>query len=662
MAGTTTTPPGSSTLTIGNIAGVSNGSYDIEITGSSTTDPLSTTVKLDLYETSPTAATLLTPNDGSNQVDYKPIFEWGEVPLVSSYYLEIASDIEFTDIVYTATATITSHITTMPLKPLTDYYWRVSTQNVCGRGTSTPFSFTTKSPTLTCNGPAVTFETGLPGDWEVVDNSLSGAGIVWTTTADPACEISNLTNGSGEAACADSDAADFVSPAYNTEMILNPFDLSAYTSVVMDVKAYYLDYETDANDHFEIDVWDGSSWMNELSWDEDGHNPEDINLDLSAYAGLSTIQARFRYYGDSSDGYAQVDDISLSCAAPAVSIEPSVLATTQQPSMKTTLPLTITNKGHADLIWEILEGDCGSPTEHSWLSISPTSGAITSDGDASVDVNVDSTGLTPDTYFGNLCVTSNDPMTPSLSIPVELTVEPITIDITKMVKPSSVFEPGDELDITILVTNTSLINLTIQSLIDSDFDLNTNCPDAVGSILMPGESYACAFKAFFASNANQQHVGMVTVTANDGSINTVTNSATAQLAIQNTAPSISVARHASRFYAHPGDTVKFTTVLTNNSVDTDPVTIYALMDDIFGDITHSHDDISATDCVTGITIQPGDSQTCSFTAKIPANCDETLTTPLTVSGSDDEESQTQVYADLTFILDYSSLYLPIVSR
>jgi hypothetical protein len=314
------------------------------------------------------------------------------------------------------------------------------------------------------------------------------------------------------------------------------------------------------------------------------------------------------------------------------------------------------------LIWEILEGDCGSPSEHTWLSLSPKSGAITPDGDASVDVNFDSTDLTPDTYIGNLCVTSNDPMTPSLAVPVELTVEPLTIDITKMVKPNSIFEPGDELEIEVSVTNTSLINLTIQSLIDSDFNLNTYCPDAVGSILMPGESYACAFKAFFASNANQLHFGTVTVTVNDSSINTVTNSATAQLAILNTAPSISVARHASRFFAHPGEIVKFTTVLTNNSVDTDLVTIYALMDDIFGDITHSHDDISATDCLTGIAILAGESHTCSFTAKIPTISDETLTTRLTISGSDDEESQTQVSADLRLILDFFGLYLPIVSR
>jgi uncharacterized repeat protein (TIGR01451 family) len=243
-----------------------------------------------------------------------------------------------------------------------------------------------------------------------------------------------------------------------------------------------------------------------------------------------------------------------------------------------------------------------------------------------------------------------------------MTVEPLTIEITKMTTPTSVSEPGDEIDITILATNTSLINLTIQSLIDSDFDLNTHCPDAAGSILVPGESYTCTFNVYFASNANEQHTGTVTVTANDGSINTVTKSATAQLAILNVEPAISMTRDASRFYAHPGDTVKFTIVLSNNSVDTDPVTINTLMDDVYGDVTLAHDDIIATDCDTAITIQPGDSYACSFTARMPAIPDETLTIRFNVSGTDDEGSQAQAYNDLTFILDFLSRYMPIVSR
>jgi hypothetical protein len=47
---------------------------------------------------------------------------------------------------------------------------------------------------------------------------------------------------------------------------------------------------------------------------------------------------------------------------------------------------------------------------------------------------------------------------------------------------------------------------------------------------------------------------------------------------------------------------------------------------------------------------------------MPATPDEKLTTRLTVSGSDDEGSQAQVYDDLTFILEFLSRHMPIVSR
>ncbi len=88
-------------------------------------------------------------------------------------------------------------------------------------------------------------------------------------------------------------------------------DLSAVGAAVLDVKAYYRDITT-GNDRFEVDVWDGSSWTNQLSWDEN-HGPEDFTLSLSAYAGLSGVRVRFRYFGNGYDWYAQVDDVALTC-------------------------------------------------------------------------------------------------------------------------------------------------------------------------------------------------------------------------------------------------------------------------------------------------------------------------------------------------------------
>ncbi|MCA9970191.1 MAG: choice-of-anchor J domain-containing protein, partial [Anaerolineales bacterium] len=171
---------------------------------------------------------------------------------------------------------------------------------------------------LVCNGPAATFDAGIPIDWTVVDDS-AGGGILWTTTADTVnCGIANLTNGSGEAACADSDNAGASAPAYDTSLVSSPFDLTGYSLYGLNVAAYYRDLGA-GNDLFQIDVWDGSTWTNELTWDEN-HQPGDIFLDLSAYAGTTDAQVRFRYAGDGYDWYAQVDDVSLSCLPGTVDI------------------------------------------------------------------------------------------------------------------------------------------------------------------------------------------------------------------------------------------------------------------------------------------------------------------------------------------------------
>ena len=112
----------------------------------------------------------------------------------------------------------------------TTYYWRVTAGNVCGAGASATWSFTTQAATMVCNGATIDFEDGIPADWTVVNNSPGG--IVWTTTADPACEQPNWTNGTGEAACADSDAAGYGAPPYDTELVSNPLDFSAVGAAV----------------------------------------------------------------------------------------------------------------------------------------------------------------------------------------------------------------------------------------------------------------------------------------------------------------------------------------------------------------------------------------------------------------------------------------------
>lgn len=215
---------------------------------------------------------------------------------------------------------------------------------------------TISSEPLLCNAAPVAFESGIPADWTIVDNT-GGTGIVWVSTTDAACGIANLTNGSGEAVCADSDHAGSGAPAYNTELVSNAFDLTGYDSITLDVAAYYRDLGT-GNDLFKVDVWDGTTWTNELTWDT-SHMPGDINLDLSSYSGLTGVQVRFTYAGDGWDWYAEVDNVALTCAnlsqPPVIEVSPATLNSTQPTDTVITQTLTISNTGEDALTWTVAE-------------------------------------------------------------------------------------------------------------------------------------------------------------------------------------------------------------------------------------------------------------------------------------------------------------------
>ncbi len=139
------TPPGASTLTIGNTGAAAAGAYAISITGTSGALVHSTNVALNLFTGAPGAVTLLTPVDGAANQSLTPTFTWTAAAQGENYTLEIATDAGFSNIVYTATVATTSHLITTPLNTLSTYYWRVRPQNLCGMGAySAVFSFSTR--------------------------------------------------------------------------------------------------------------------------------------------------------------------------------------------------------------------------------------------------------------------------------------------------------------------------------------------------------------------------------------------------------------------------------------------------------------------------------------------------------------------------------------
>ncbi len=360
------TPPGSSTMTI---SGAGAGNYTLAITGTGGSPPILHTdnVDLNVSAAAPTVPTLTTPADTATGVPVTPTFSWSDTG-ASSYLLEVATDSGFSNIVYSVTETNTSHTAGSSLSTNTEYYWRITAQNGCGSSPSSVFSFTTQTGSLVCNGSVVDFNGGLPVDWSVIDNESTG--VVWTLTGSTGyptdCGESNYTGGSGAAVCASSDQ--FGAAEFDTEVRSGPFDLTGFASAALTYEANYANYVGLDFLNLEISTNGGSNWTNLLSWNED-HHPnglrvppgESVNVDLSAYLGMSGLLLRWHYYDPNLGDwgwYAQFDDVALTCVSgspPVIEVNPVNLEASLIPDVQITQTLIISNTGGSDLDWTIFE-------------------------------------------------------------------------------------------------------------------------------------------------------------------------------------------------------------------------------------------------------------------------------------------------------------------
>ncbi len=107
-----------------------------------------------------------------------------------------------------------------------------------------------------------------------------------------------------------------------------------------------------------------------------------------------------------------------------------------------------------DVTWIGLPGEFFDCT---WLAESPVSGSVPGGGSQNVDIFVDATGLTAGTYNCNLIITSNDPTTPQVTVPVTLnvTAPPPDINATPTALTFVVPVGGNETDI-LTIENTAL--------------------------------------------------------------------------------------------------------------------------------------------------------------------------------------------------------------
>ena len=207
------------------------------------------------------------------------------------------------------------------------------------------------------------------------------------------------------------------------------------------------------------------------------------------------------------------------------------------------------------------------------------------------------------------------------------------VSITKTPNPTSVDEPGGDVEFTIVVTNNGPEDITIDALTDSDYDLTIHCPDAGGTALDSGETYTCSFTEAISGNVGEDHQNTAEVTASDDDGNSVDETADAQVTISPADPIIAVEKSGPDSVDEGGDTATYTVEITNQSSATDPVTVTSLLDNMFGDLLP---EAEAANGDNPIDLDPTESFSFSFDRPLSLNAGETHTNLVTACADDDE--------------------------
>lgn len=137
-------PPYSSIMTVSDLDLAAPDTYEIEIQGTSGSDVRTTTVQLGISDNDPAIPVLTTPSDGATGVAKEPVLSWQTAASATSYDLQLATDLGFTNVIYAKTVSATTHTVEITLDSFTVYFWRVRSANGCDDSEySAPFNFTT---------------------------------------------------------------------------------------------------------------------------------------------------------------------------------------------------------------------------------------------------------------------------------------------------------------------------------------------------------------------------------------------------------------------------------------------------------------------------------------------------------------------------------------
>lgn len=245
---------------------------------------------------------------------------------------------------------------------------------------------------------------------------------------------------------------------------------------------------------------------------------------------------------------------------------------------------------------------------------------------------------------------------------LDVTVEDAELSVEKTASPDQVPETGGEVTYTVRIENIAEFeSVVIETIVDDIFgDLadasnpdvtETTCDGLVGDTLGPMEYVTCTFKAQILGTPGDNHVNEVEVCASQPPSTEPTicgvDDATVDIIDEFEEPTLQKTVQATNDCQVDVD---YQVVVSNNSA-VDVLTVEALNDDQFGDITSVQGDVVATDCSVPQDIATSANYTCYFTGRIFAeNCSINHTNEVTADTVDDDGVESKPSDDATVTL------------
>lgn len=245
------------------------------------------------------------------------------------------------------------------------------------------------------------------------------------------------------------------------------------------------------------------------------------------------------------------------------------------------------------------------------------------------------TGNAGDVHVNTATATGTDddenPLSDSDSETVNVLDVPSSIAVTKTADPTSLPEPGGDVDYTVVVRNTSAVDdVTINSVIDDKFgDVSASC-GTLPAVLAPNATLTCTFVRPVTGNAGATHVNVATANGVDDDGNSLTANDNASVGITNLPSSIAVTKTANPTQVpETGGDVTFTVVVRNTSA-VDNVTIQTVTDDKLGDLSAG--------CAVALptVLTPNQTLTCSVTKFLAGDFNTNHVNVATATGVDDD--------------------------